>query len=280
MNLKSPQLLVLLIGVVMTVGLSFLPKFVVSDKEKRIKSAATKVKQEIALQSNTDHQTNFDSTKVLALIQRQKNTPSLKEKMSLVDSITKIYRDAFALEQSAIYYSNHADLNPDYYTLAVRDGLTGLRMSTDELKKKKYLALCEKILKNGLSKNPNNNDLLVEQYRLQVFAAALNGEMPMAGIRNLRELLTKHPNLLSGRLALAEFLMTVGKNTEAIEEYKKVIEIDRNNLQARLELVNLHLGLGNPQAARVHLEQLEEVNKIDNDPFITDFIKRNLNKLN
>lgn len=280
MNLKSPQLLVLLAGVVVTFGLSFLPKFVVSDKEKRIKSAETKVKQEIALQASNNHQTGIDSSRVQALINRQKDATSLAEKIGLVDSITKTYRDAFKLEQSALYYLTNADLNPDYYTLGVRDGLTGLRMSSDDLKKKRYVALCEDIIQKGLTQNPKNNDLLVEKYRLQVFAAAMRGEMPMGGIRNLRELLAQNPNLISGRLALAEFLLTVGKNTEAIEEYKKVVEIDPNNLQARLELVNLHLGLGNTHAARVHLEHLEEINKVDNDPFIADFIKRNLNKLN
>ena len=108
----------------------------------------------------------------------------------------------------------------------------------------------------------------------------MSGKPPMEGIFQLKELVAKNPELLSGYVALAEFYTTVGKTDEAIKQYLQVLDYEKDNLQAHVELVSLYLGTNKNEKARGFLTQLQEINKVDKDSFIEDFIQESLKKLN
>ena len=75
-------------------------------------------------------------------------------------------------------------------------------------------------------------------------------------------------------------MTTVQKVDEAVKEYSKVLEYDPDNLQANVELVNLYLAQNQKGAAKQHVEEVQRLNKINPDSFISDFINKSLKKLN
>ena len=102
----------------------------------------------------------------------------------------------------------------------------------------------------------------------------------MQGIRELKELVVNNPELLSGYIALAEFYTTVGKSEQAIQQYLQVLDYEKDNLQAHVELVSLYLGTNENERAREFLTRLQEINNAVKDSFIEDFINKSLKKFN
>lgn len=280
MKIKLSHLLVLLGGVVAVFLLGMLPKNVVSDKEKQLKKAEQKVKEEIKNLGNAQHGESKINDKLINTLESQIDTTSLPYKLVLVDSLAHIYRDAFVLDSSVYVYLKYAPEYNGFYLNAIRDGLTGLRMSPSDEKKSYYAQLCNKVVEEGLNADSSNLELQVEALRLKVFSAAMNGEPPMQGIFELKELVAENPDLLSGYVALAEFYTTVGKTDEAIKQYLQVLDYDKDNLQAHVELVSLYLGTNKNEKARGFLTRLQEINKEGKDSFIEDFIQKSLKKLN
>jgi len=284
MNFKLSHLLILSAGVVFVFLLGLLPKFVVSDKEKRIKTAEKEVKKKIAMAVGQSKEHNESSSlnldKVNKLKGLLKNENNSEAKRLIVDSLVTQYKNAFLMDSALTIYVENADINPFYYTFAMRDGITGLRMSQSKDRQRYFLDLCENTFNSGIKKFPEMKELKVEKARLRVFSAALSGEIPMAGIADLKNLLEETPDLIAARIALAEFMTTVQKVDEAVTEYSKVLEYDPDNLQANVELVNLYLSQNQKGLARQHVEEIQRINKINPDPFISDFINKSLKKLN
>lgn len=284
MNIKLSHLLVLLAGVVITFSLSLLPKYVVNDKEKKLRTQETKIKQEISSKTAQHDASSLENKMVFNLKTRLNSTQNTAEKISLIDSITKLYRDAFLLDSAIYTYLENGSLADGFYTQAAKDALTGLQMNAGNQKKATlYERLGYRAIKEGFKKNPDNKNLLVQQLKLDALGSKSKTQGPMQSILALKKLVEEQPNLVSARLTYAEFLVLRGQiNPEflqkAIEEYTKVAEINVDNLQSRLELVTLHSNLGNASKAKEYLLQLQKINKVDKDPFIQDFIDKNLNK--
>lgn len=276
--------MILSAGVIFVFLLGLLPKFVVSDKEKRIKTAEKEVKEKIAMAvgQSKDHNSSsdLDVRKVAQLKDLLNNENNSEIRQVIVDSLVTEYKNAFLMDSALTVYVENADLNPIYYTLAMRNGITGLRMSQSEDRQRYFLNLSEETFNSGIGKFPEMKELRVEKARLRVFSAALSGEIPMAGIADLKGLLEETPDLVAARIALAEFMTTVQKVDEAVAEYSKVLEYDPDNLQANVELVNLYLAQNQKGLARQRVEEIQRINKINPDPFISDFINKSLKKLN
>jgi len=284
MKLKLTHLVVLVIGVLATISLSFLPKFVVNDKEKSLRETENKVRQELTISSEPSH-TNSSSIAVdLDLSSLKEFINSLPDtsvaKLEAVDSLATLYRDAFALDSSALTYLKYGRLNKQFYLWAIKDAITGFRMNSSGANAQSYSSLCENVLKEAKANYPDDQLFQVEQLRYNVYSASLNGTAPMQSILELRTIVQENPMFVEARVAYSEMLTLSNQLEKAIEQYTKVIEIDPNNLQAHVELVSLHLNFGNSSKAKQVLLRLEEINKIDKDSYIQDFIDKNLKKLN
>lgn len=278
MKLKSSHLIVIIGGGVLVFLLSLLPKYVVSDKEKRIKETENKVKQELTSDNSSHQAEQFDSKKASSL-KAQIATAAMPSKLNLIDSLGSLYKNAFMLDSAMNLYSSYADLENTYFIKSIRDGLTGFQMAQNDDKKRYYQSLCEEVLSKGLKKHPNYLDLQVEELRFKTLLSAFNHEPPIQWVGKLKELVVKHPNLTSGHIALAEFYQAAGKSKEAIEKYLRVVEIDKDNLQAHLELVNLYLQEQKNISAKEHVLILQELNKTTKDSFIEDFVNKSLKQL-
>ena len=279
MKLKLSHLLVLLSGVIVVFLLSLLPKYVVSDKEKRLKATEQKVKEQIT-QNNAQHGGDDVDIKLTSALRDLIEITDLPEKLVLVDSLATIYKDAFVLDSAVTIYLEFAPEYKGFYLKAIRDGLTGLRMSPNDEKKQYYARLCKRVVDNGLKADSLNLELQVEALRLKVFSAAMNGIPPMEGIFQLKDLVAENPSLLVGRVALAEFYTTVGKTEDAIQQYLQVLDYEKDNLQAHVELVSLYLGTNKNALAKEYTTRLQEINKVAGDSFIEDFVQKSLKKLN
>ena len=129
MKLKLSHLLVILCGVVVVFLLNLLPQKVISDKEKKIKEAEVKVKEEVN-QNLAQHGGDRVDEQLVAKLQKSIGTvTNLEIKSILIDSLAHLYRDAFVLDSSVSVYLRYAPQYQELYLKAVRDGLTGLRMS-------------------------------------------------------------------------------------------------------------------------------------------------------
>ena len=280
MKLKLSHISVIIGGVIVVFLLNLLPQKVVSDKEKKIKETENKVKEEVN-QNLAQHGEDKVDKQLIAKLQNKINTEtSLEVKSILVDSLAHLYRDAFVLDSSLSVYLRYAPQFQENYLKAVRDGLTGLRMSPSKEKQQYYAQLCKDVVNKGLESDSLDLELKVEALRLKVFTATINGQPPMQGIFELKELVAANPDLLSGYIALAEFYTTVGKSDQAIQQYLQVLDYDKDNLQAHVELVSLYLGTNKSERAREFLTRLQEINSAVKDSFIEDFINKSLKKLN
>ena len=135
MKLKSSHLIVIIGGGILVFILSLLPKYVVSDKEKRIKATENKVKQELTSNNSSHQSEKFDSIKATSL-QIQIAKESLPRKLDLIDSLGNLYKNAFKLDSAMNLYSSYADLDKTYFIKSIRDGLTGFQMAQNEDKKR------------------------------------------------------------------------------------------------------------------------------------------------
>ncbi len=279
MNVKPLHLAILIGGIGLVFLLSLLPKYVVSDKEKRIKATENQIKQELVV-DNSNHQSEKYNAETAAKLTKQISTEkNITVKFALIDSLGLLFKNAFMLDSSANLYNKFAYLDKKYYILSVRDGLTGFQMSQEDDKKKYYQTLCQNVIDQGFKKDPDFLDLKVEELRFKTLASAYNKQAPMQWVGELKTLVEKNPKLISGQIALAEFYTTVGKIDEAILRYKQVIENEKDNLQAHLELVNLYLQKSENNSAKKHLLILQELNKDTKDSFIEDFVNKSLKKL-
>ena len=285
MNIKLSHLIILIAGVIITISLSFLPKYVVNDKEKKLRETEAKVKKEVQEQNAQHASADVSSEDLNRLKTHLKTSENVEQQVVLVDSLTKMYRDAFLLDSAMYVYLEYAHISDAFYVQAIRDGLTGLRMSPSQDKKKFYEDLCLSTIEKGLTANPENKELIVEQLRLGVYGSKARETGPMQSILAIKSLVNEEPNLVSARMAYAEFLVMRAQMdpsfiSKAIEQYTKITEIDVDNLQSRLELVTLHLNSGNESKAKEYLLQLQKINKDIQDPFIEDFVNKNLNNIN
>lgn len=277
MKFKPTHLAILAAGVVSVLLLSLLPKFVVSDKEKRIKESENHVRQEVS--KSQDHASNTIDSEIVSKLKKKIAEENGNSKLVWIDSLAKIYKNAFALDSAAELYLSFGKLDKSYYVMSIRDGLTGFQMTQETEKKRYYQELCDRIAIEGLKNYPDFLDLQVEQLRFQTLAAAFQGQAPMQFVSQLKLLVEENPNLTSGQIALAEFYTTVGKTDQAIERYLQVLKIDKNNVQAHLELVNLYLQSGKNISAKEHVARLQELNKDTKDSYVEDFVQQSLKKL-
>jgi tetratricopeptide (TPR) repeat protein len=274
---KTKYLLILLAGVGFVVLLGFLPKYVVSDKEKRIKETQSQVKEQVKANQHQGKK-NLDLAGAQRLKLLLQNAKGL-QKLVFVDSLAKMYKDAFMLDSAAQIYFNYGSLNKLYYVSAIRDGLTGWQMTNEAKDKEKFSALCLKIADKGLNEYPDFLPLQVEKLRFEVFRSAQEGRPPVEFVAKLKTLAKENPSLISAKIALAEFYASALKVEQAIDYYQQVVAIDEQNVQAHLELVNLYLQQENKNLAKVHVTKLMELNKEDKDSYIDEFIQNSLKKV-
>lgn len=278
MKIKLTHFAILIGGVLIVFFLSLLPKFVVSDEEKKIKASEEQVRQEIVSETSQHEQSEYDA-ELANKIRKQIASAEISKKYLLIDSLGVIYKNAFMLDSAMNLYFQNAHLDKKYYIMSVRDGLTGFQMTQNPDKKRYYQSLCDKVINVGLEKHPDYLDLKVEQLRFNTLSAAFNGQAPMQWVGELKSLVDKNPSLVSGQLALAEFYATVNKKDEAISRYLQVVKVDKENLQAHIELVNLYLEAGKNISAKEHALRLQELNKHTKDSFIESFVAESLKKL-
>ncbi len=69
----------------------------------------------------------------------------------------------------------------------------------------------------------------VKQQINQAVALVQGGENPMQGIMMLREILEKDPDQIDVHWHLAQFSIQSGQYEKAVERFKKVLELDRND---------------------------------------------------
>ena len=75
-------------------------------------------------------------------------------------------------------------------------------------------------------------------------------------IKNLREALQFSPGNIPLVMHLASELMNEGNEAAALIEYKKILDIDSNNIGSKFGMAKAHYGLGNYSTSAVILEEL------------------------
>ncbi len=78
----------------------------------------------------------------------------------------------------------------------------------------------------------------------------VRGDAPMEGIMSLRQIAEEHPNNPKAQFYLGLFSIQSGQYEKAVERFRKVVELDPNNVDAYRFLGDSHRSLGDTLETR------------------------------
>ncbi|MCU0389892.1 MAG: tetratricopeptide repeat protein [Thermoflexibacter sp.] len=246
--LKS-QYIIIVVGILCITGLFFLPKSVVSNKNKSVEQ---KEKQEVTNQKDTaSTQANMGQTHKVTLTNEQSTildrlrprflkAVSEKEKSLYLDSLYLVFRPANLTDSIAFYAENMADAYPNVRTfLTTADAyydVFSFAMSDQKVKQaaEKARNYYEKIL----AQEPDNSDVKVKLGVTYTITAN-----PMQGITMIREVLSKDPDNQLALFNLGLLSMQSGQYDKAVERFERLLSINPKDVNSCLllgqSLVNL-----------------------------------------
>jgi len=114
------------------------------------------------------------------------------------------------------------------------------------------------------SKRQSTEAVDSREERLQQAVLKVEGNAPMEGIMELRQLAEEFPDYPDARLYLGLFSLQSGQTDKAIEHFNKVLEIDSQNTEAHWQLGFMYFGMADAPKAVHHLS---EVIRIDHDNY-------------
>jgi tetratricopeptide (TPR) repeat protein len=246
--LKS-QYIIIVVGILCITGLFFLPKSVVSNKNKSVEQ---KDKQEVTNQKDTaSTQANMGQTHKVTLTNEQSTildrlrprflkAASEKEKSLYLDSLYLVFRPANLTDSIAFYAENLANAYPNVRTfLTTADAyydVFSFAMSDQKVKQaaEKARNYYEKIL----AQEPDNSDVKVKLGVTYTITAN-----PMQGITMIREVLNKDPDNQLALFNLGLLSMQSGQYDKAVERFERLLSINPKDVNSCLllgqSLVNL-----------------------------------------
>jgi tetratricopeptide (TPR) repeat protein len=111
--------------------------------------------------------------------------------------------------------------------------------------------------------NPGNDSTLVGLGSCYFFGAGGN-EPPMKGIMLIREVAEKNPKNIYAHYMLGMGAAISRQFDKAVERFTKVLELDPDNMEARLRLADITEQMGNKEGAKKQYEAfLQTVKKME-----------------
>lgn len=272
------QLILILVGIVLSVFLYNQPKFVVEHDQ----ALTTKPEeQEVPTSSDNTHSLSLTEDQILL-------ANSLSKKISeYAGNVDKI--SIFADSLGDLYYNNYLyDSASKYYGLVfqnLKSPEKGLKLADSYFKQfefaendtqRKEQAIQTRGLYETLVKENGKNELAETRIAM---LKVITEPMPMAGISELNALIQNNPENISARMYLAEFQMTVHKFEKAKEHLEYVLKKEPTNFKALVYAADCYLQLGEKNKVENILNSLEKLNT-KKDPYILQFVQQKREEIN
>lgn len=283
-KIKKTQLLLVLAGVVLVLGIYFAPRQASSEEE------GVKEEIEAVVQDNHDHEHQLEADKEssdqLENISLELNSQlnELEEKASKIEDV----ENRLALYDSLIAISIKNNIPPRVakyskekaktistetnWMLAGDNYFKAFRLSknTNQSMIEEAISCYEKVLEI----NSENLDAETAIGVAYVEGAGALGQMPMKGIGILKEVLNKDPKNINALTNLGYFAIQSGQYEKAIERFNTILEIDPNNAEAYIYLTDIYLSQDDIEKG---IETLETYKSLIDDPIakqqVDDYIK-------
>ena len=284
--LKS-QYIIVGIGIVGIIGLFLLPKSVVSNKNKAIENPTVDTKTtsvDTTAQSGVteNHQillTEQQVTRLDILRNRFYKASTENEQHSLLDSLSSIYRPANLLDSIAFYADYIAKKFPSEHSqmLAGDAYYEVFSFAMSEKKVRSAAQKAKEYYEQILAENPNNTEATVKLGVTYTITAT-----PMQGIKMIRSVLEKDPDNQLALFNLGLLSMQSGQYDKAVERFERLLQINPKDANSCMLLAQSLINLGKNEEAIKKLEavkinlsesQVDKEAKMRIDAFLKDLKK-------
>ncbi len=241
------------------------PKTVVKDEVKAVSSDTPEVNEEEI------HMMNPEAVRLAAEIRQKYATDA--NPLNVYRELGEMFYRASVFDSSAYYFEQIALHNPGVENW-LRAGDAYLQAFSLTLNAAKAEDLAEKTRDSygkALQIDPSNLHA-----RTNTALTYVNSANPMRAISILREVLDQQPNYLPAIISMGKLSMQSGQFDKAVERFKEVLRIDKQNMDGKIGLAYSYIELGKTEDARVLLNELLEE---DIDPVVKDEVRKTLNNL-
>jgi Tfp pilus assembly protein PilF len=266
-NGLSPKVHFLIISGIAVLSFAFLvsrPKTVVKDEAKAVSSTTQ-------AEAAPTHMSNPEADRLAKEIKEKHATDA--NPLNAYRALAEMFYQASVFDSSAYYYEQIAVANPgtsnwlrtgDAYLQAYSLALNAAKI--EELAEKTREAYGHALKFDPSSLHAKTNSALTY----------VNSQSPMRAITILREVLDQQPSYLPAIVALGKLSMQSGQHDKAVERFKEVLKIDKENVEGKIGLAYSYIELGKSNDAKVLLTELLEA---DLDPIVKDEVRKTLNNL-
>lgn len=240
------------------------PKTVVKDEVKAVSSEAPDVNEGV-------HMMNPEAVRMAGEIRRKYATDA--NPLNGYRELGEMFYKASVFDSSAYYFEQIA-LNSPGVENWLRSGDAYLQAFSLTLNAAKGEELAEKTRESysrALQIDPSNLHA-----KTNTALTYVNSANPMRAINILREVLDQQPNYLPAIISMGKLSMQSGQYDKAVERFKEVLRIDKDNMDGKIGLAYSYIETGKTEDARVLLTELLELNI---DPVVRDEVRKTLNSL-
>lgn len=263
---------------VLITGLSFLPKTVVKNLDKELTTDSktsnkdtSHTENEVAENTTKDanvvgmHNAEMTGEQKAKLAKFSKSFETAKEekaKSVFLDSIVVVLQSANRYDSAALLAGNFVETYPNTLNL-LRAGdnyYSALQFSMNEAKSKEFAEKSRSYFQKIVDKEPDFSEA-----KVKLGLTYINSPSPMQGILMIREVLKNEPENIFAIMSLGKLSIQSGQYDKAIERFKQLLEIQKDNLEAKF-LLAVSLGETGKKAEAIKL--LEKLKTETNDPAV------------
>lgn len=255
MDIRRKLLLGSLLFSSLAFGLYLLPRSVVSKEENRIKPAEAKVSTDVQQDASPEvpHQIDPGLQKELTEIQDALKKSSLApEKADLSQKLAKVYLKGNRFDSAGIWFEKAMSADPSLH-LEFEAGAAYFEALPFIASASKLEAGAEKVRK--LMNKVPSSDARFAEAQARAALTWVNTPSPMKGILKLRELANEYPEnvFIAYQMGLLSFQS--GQFEKATERFRKVLELEKENVNAMFYLSSSLFQTGKKAEARVEAEK-------------------------
>ncbi|WP_341226853.1 tetratricopeptide repeat protein [uncultured Arcticibacterium sp.] len=260
--------IMLLVGALLTVGLYFLPKTVIStDGDSKEQSASTTSSSE-----DTESHTVLSSEQeqTLTSIKNSENLTEEEMNQSLVDFFSEQ-----SIFDSAAYYSGvlAQTSNTEASWLQTADlYYQAYSLTLNPIKREEMAEKTREVYQRVLEINPNQL-----QAKTNMAMTYTTSSSPMQAILMLRQVLDEDPKFIPAIMSMGALSMQSGQYDKAVSRFQQVLGLSPTNINAKLGLAYSLIETGERAQAK---EILLEVSKFDVGEVLQNEIDNTLKSLN
>jgi tetratricopeptide (TPR) repeat protein len=164
-----------------------------------------------------------------------------EQKMHIYHQLAKFWRDTARIFEPYAWYTAEAarlENSEKSLTFAAHLFLNNLRFEKSPLVQHWKGEQAKDLFERSLKLNPNNDSSQVALGATLLFGGV--SESPMEGIMKIRQVVERDSTNIYAQMTLGEASMMSGQLDKAIERFKRVTQLQPNNLEALLYLADVY----------------------------------------